>query len=98
MAAARREHPEWPPLRVGVNTGEAIVRQMGGRGHVAYAAIGDSVNVGARLEANAPVGGVLIGAETRRRLPADAEVEAIGELQVKGREGAVSAFVLKSLP
>jgi class 3 adenylate cyclase len=98
MAAARREHPEWPPLRVGVNTGEAIVRQMGGRGHVAYTAIGDSVNVGARLEANAPVGGVLIGAETRRRLPADAEVEAIGELQVKGREGAVSAFVLKSLP
>jgi adenylate cyclase len=98
MAAARREHPDWPPLRVGVNTGEAIVRQMGGHGHVAYTAIGDSVNVGARLEANAPVGGVLIGAETRRRLPAGADVEAIGDLQVKGREGAVSAFVLKSLP
>jgi adenylate cyclase len=98
MAVARRRHPEWPPLRVGVNTGEAIVRQMGGRGHVAYTAIGDSVNVGARLEANAPVGGVLIGAETRRRLPAGAAVEALGELRVKGREGAVSAFVLKSLP
>jgi class 3 adenylate cyclase len=98
MAVARRGHPEWPPLRVGVNTGEAIVRQMGGRGHVAYTAVGDSVNVGARLEANAPVGGVLIGGETRRRLPAGAEVEAVGELRVKGREGAVSAFVLKSLP
>jgi class 3 adenylate cyclase len=98
MAAARREHPDWPPLRVGVNTGEAIVREMGGHGHVAYTAVGDSVNVGARLEANAPVGGVLIGDETRRRLPAGATVEAVGELRVKGRESAVSAFVLKSLP
>jgi adenylate cyclase len=98
MGVLVAEHPEWPALRVGVNTGHAIVREMGGRGHVAYTAVGDSVNVGARLEANAPLGGVLIGAETRERLPAGTVVEEARELRVKGKEEAVGAFVLKSLP
>ena len=56
-------------MRVGVNSGEAVVREMGGEGHVAYPVVGDTVNTGARLESLAPVGGVLIGAETYGQLP-----------------------------
>jgi class 3 adenylate cyclase len=85
-------------MRAGVNTGPAVVREMGGRGHVAYTVVGDSVNVGARLEANAPVGGVLIGAETYRRLPDGAVAEAMPGLRVKGRDDAVDAYVLVSIP
>jgi class 3 adenylate cyclase len=98
MARVAEANPTWPRLRVGVNTGEAIVREMGGRGHVAYMVVGDSVNVGARLEANAPVGGVLIGAETYRRLPDGAIAESVPGLQVKGKDMTVDAFVLVSLP
>jgi class 3 adenylate cyclase len=98
MARVGAEHPQWPRLRVGVNTGPAIVREMGGPGHVAYSVVGDSVNVGARLEAHAPVGGVLIGAETYRRLPDGAEAESMPGLRVKGKRDPVDAFVLRSLP
>ena len=98
MAGLAHAHPGWPRLRVGVNTGDAIVREMGGRGHVAYSVLGDCVNVGARLEAHAPVGGVLIGAETYRRLPDGAAAEPMPGLRVKGKDAAVDAFVLLSLP
>jgi adenylate cyclase len=98
MARLGERHPEWPRLRVGVNTGRATVRELGGHGHVAYSVVGDSVNVGARLESSAPVGGVLIGAETYRRLPAGADAEAVSGLRVRGRDDPVDAFVLRSVP
>jgi class 3 adenylate cyclase len=65
---------------------------------VAYAVVGDIVNTGARLQGLAPVGGVLVGAETCRRLPAGAIAEAMPGLQVKGKTATVDAFVLHSLP
>jgi class 3 adenylate cyclase len=95
LTAAR---PEWPRLRVGVNTGAAIVRELGGHGHVTYSAVGDSVNVGARLEALAPVGGVLVGEETYRRLPDGTLAEPMPGLRVKGKDAAVDAFVLHAVP
>jgi adenylate cyclase len=98
MAELGEAHPAWPRARVGVNTGPAIVREMGGHGHVAYTVVGDSVNVGARLEAHAPVGGVLIGEETHRRLPAGAVATPMPALVVKGKDSTVDAFVLVSVP
>jgi class 3 adenylate cyclase len=65
---------------------------------VTYAVVGDTVNVGSRLEGAAPVGGVLVGAETYRRLPAGAEVEARPGLRVKGKQIPVDAYVVHSLP
>jgi class 3 adenylate cyclase len=98
MARLGEAHPDWPRLRVGVNTGDAIIRELGGHGKVTYSAVGDSVNVGARLEAAAPVGGVLVGAETYRRLPDGTVAEAMPGLRVKGKDAAVDAFVLRGLP
>jgi adenylate cyclase len=91
-------NPGWPRLRVGVNSGAAVVREMGGHGFVAYAVIGDTVNTGSRLEGKAPVGGVLIGPETYRRLPEGSVVEARPGLRVKGRDTPIDAYVLKALP
>jgi class 3 adenylate cyclase len=92
------EHPEWPRMRVGVNTGEAIVREIGGKGHLAYPLVGDTINMGARLEGLAPVGGVLIGSETYEQLPDGTVVEARIGLQVKGKDEALDAYVLHACP
>jgi class 3 adenylate cyclase len=92
------DHPGWPRLRVGVNSGEAVVRELGGHGLVSYALIGDTVNTGARLEGQAPVGGVLIGAETYRRLPDGTVVEPMPSLKVKGKTALIDGYVLRSLP
>jgi adenylate cyclase len=92
------QHPGWPRLRVGVNSGNAVLRELGGHGHVAYSLIGDTINAGARLEGKAPVGAVLIGAETYRQLPEGAVVEAMGQVIVKGRSAALEAYILHTLP
>jgi class 3 adenylate cyclase len=92
------EHPEWPRMRVGVNTGEAIVREIGGKGHLAYPLVGDTINMGARLEGLAPVGGVLIGSGTYEQLPDGTVVEARIGLQVKGKDEALDAYVLHACP
>jgi class 3 adenylate cyclase len=75
-----------------------VLRELGGHGHVAYSLIGDTVNAGARLEGKAPVGAVLIGAETYRQLPAGAVVEPMGQVIVKGRSAALEAYILHTLP
>ncbi len=92
------QHPGWPRLRVGVNSGEAVLRELGGHGHVAYSLIGDTINLGARLEGKAPIGKVMIGAETYRQLPDGAVVEAMSQVVVKGKDAAVDAYVLHALP
>ena len=90
--------PGWPKLRVGVNTGPALVREMGGPGYVAYAVVGDTINTASRLQAQAPLGGVLIGAETYRRLPPHTGAEARPGLTVKGKQTPVDAYLLHSVP
>jgi adenylate cyclase len=98
LTAVADANPGWPRLRVGVNSGVAVVREMGGDGFVAYVVVGDTVNTAARLESEAPEGGVLIGAETRRALPADSVVEAVPGLRVKGKQEEVDAYLLRGLP
>ena len=92
------KHEGWPRVRVGVNSGPAMVRELGGSGYVAYAVVGDTMNMGSRLESNAPVGGVLIGGSTYDLLPDGTVVEPAVELLVKGREEPIRAYVLREVP
>ena len=98
FADLAEQHPDWPRMRVGVNSGGVVVREIGGEGHVAYPMVGDTINTGARLEGLAPVGGILIGAETYDRLPDGAVVERRSGLRLKGKEDVVDAYVLHALP
>jgi class 3 adenylate cyclase len=93
-----RQHPDWPRMRVGVNSGEAMLREVGGAGHVAYPLVGDTVNIGSRLESLAPAGGVLIGARTYVQLPAGTVVAPRLGLRVKGKDDPVNAFLLLAVP
>ena len=91
-------HDEWPRFRVGINSGEAHTGVVGAtRGHRKHGVIGDTVNLAARLEGRAPVGHVVVGAETARGLPDGAVLERMPELQVKGKEAPVEAYILHSL-
>jgi adenylate cyclase len=94
-----RRHPDWPRFRAGVNSGEVLVGVVGGpRGHRKQDVVGDTVNLASRLEGVAPVGEVVVGEETARRLPPGAVLERLPEVRVKGMEAAVQAFVLRELP
>ncbi|MDQ3895314.1 MAG: adenylate/guanylate cyclase domain-containing protein, partial [Actinomycetota bacterium] len=93
-----RDHPEWPRFRVGVNSGEVLAGVVGAaRGHRKHGVVGDTVNLASRLESEAPVGGVVLDAETVRRLPPGVLVERLPELRVKGKQEAVEAYLLHDL-
>jgi class 3 adenylate cyclase len=97
-AAAEVARAGWPSFRVGVNSGEVIAGIVGGpRGHRKHGVVGDTVNLAARLETSAPVGGVLIGDATFRRLPSGTVAERLAPLRVKGKEQEVEAYVLRSV-
>ncbi len=90
-------HQGWPLFRVGIHTGPALVGTVGSAQRSTYTAIGDTVNVAARLEGQASAGEVVISAACRDALPVEAEVAPLGLLQVKGREQPVDAMVLRAL-
>ena len=92
------EHDDWPRFRVGVSSGEVHAGVVGAaRGHRKHGVVGDVVNLAARLQAAAPVAGVLIGAETFRELGAQAVVEAVPPMRVKGKREPVTAYLLHRL-
>jgi len=91
-------HPDWPRFRTGLNSGEVLAGLVGGAsGHRKHGVVGDTVNLAARLESVAPVGGVVIGAETAAALPPGAVVERLPPLEVKGKDEPVEAYVLHRL-
>jgi adenylate cyclase len=91
-------HPEWPRFRVGVNSGEVLAGVVGaGSGHRKHGLVGDTVNLGARLESEAPAGEVVVGAGTYERLPPGALVERLPPLDVKGKREPVEAYLLHGL-
>lgn len=91
----RAGHDDWPRFRVGINTGPVLAGVVGARGHRVHGVFGDTVNLGARLEGQAPVGGVLVGEATHARLPPDLEAEQVAPLAVKGKAEPVAAYVLR---
>ncbi|WP_026875906.1 adenylate/guanylate cyclase domain-containing protein [Jiangella gansuensis] len=95
-ATVAARHPDWPRFRVGVNTGEVAIGLLGTTGGRTFTVIGDAVNLAARLESAAPVGGVLIGGSTARLLPG-ARTEPVDDLRVKGKAEPVEAYRLLGL-
>ncbi|MGQ0668476.1 MAG: adenylate/guanylate cyclase domain-containing protein [Actinomycetota bacterium] len=79
-------------VRIGINTGEAVValgaRPERGEGIVT----GDVVNTASRLQGVAPVGGLVVGAATYRTTMRLFDYEALDPIRVKGKTGPVSIW------
>ncbi|RJL31036.1 hypothetical protein D5H75_22040 [Bailinhaonella thermotolerans] len=89
-----RGRADWPRFRVGVNTGPALVGNIGSPELRGFNAMGDAVNVAARLQGLAEPGQVVIGEATRAALGRAAEVTPLGDLNLKGKTRPVRAYVL----
>ena len=83
--------------RAGVNTGRAIVGNVGTAEQRSFAAIGDTTNLASRLQTTAAPGQVVIGSATAEALGDRAVLEPLGTFEVKGRDELVEAFVVVRL-
>lgn len=85
-----------PPLgrtRVGLHHGRAVVGNFGGEGRIQYTALGDSMNVAARLEgANKQLHtAALVSREAAQPIGLD-QFRAMGRVRVRGRDAPIEVF------
>jgi class 3 adenylate cyclase/tetratricopeptide (TPR) repeat protein len=84
--------------RVGVNTGEVVVRSLAtGERHAEYTPIGHSTSLAARMQALAPTGSIAATDATRRLCEGYFTFKALGPTHVKGVTGAVNVYELTGL-
>ena len=81
-------------MRVGLNSGEVVVRAIGNDLHMDYSAIGQTTHLAARMEQLARPGTTLLTADTLRLVEGYIEVTPLGPVPVKGVQAPVEVYEL----
>jgi class 3 adenylate cyclase len=84
--------------RIGVNTGEVVVRALEtGQGHAEYTPIGHSTNLAARMQTAAPVGSIAVTEATRSLTEGYFTLKALGATRVRGLSEPVNVYEVTGL-
>jgi class 3 adenylate cyclase/tetratricopeptide (TPR) repeat protein len=89
-----RAHGITAQIRVGVNSGEVVVRAIGSDLHMDYTAVGQTTHLAARMEQLATPGTVLLTADTLRLAEGYVTVKPLGPVPVKGLAAAIEVYEL----
>jgi class 3 adenylate cyclase/tetratricopeptide (TPR) repeat protein len=84
-------------VRVGINTGLVVVGDLNPDRHLEYIALGDAVNLAARLQSIAPPDGVLISHETYRLVQGMFDVIPQEPVSVKGRQQLTQTYLVQQV-
>src|ERR671934_178336 len=90
----RRSHGLEMQARVGLNSGEVVVRAIGNDLHMDYSAVGQTTHLAARMEQLATPGSIRLTAATLRLVEGLVQVNALGRFPVKGLTDTVEVFEL----
>jgi class 3 adenylate cyclase/tetratricopeptide (TPR) repeat protein len=90
----RRAHGVSLEIRVGLNSGEVVVRAIGSDLRMDYTAVGQTTHLAARMEQLATGGRTLLTADTLRLAEGYVEVTPLGPVPVKGLDTPVEVYEL----
>jgi predicted ATPase/class 3 adenylate cyclase len=90
----RRAHGLALRIRVGLNSGEVVVRAIGNDLHMDYSAVGQTTHLAARMEQLAAPGSIMLATPTLRLVEGFVRVNALGPIPVKGLTEPVEVFEL----
>jgi class 3 adenylate cyclase/tetratricopeptide (TPR) repeat protein len=90
----RRSHGLEMQARVGLNSGEVVVRTIGNDLHMDYSAVGQTTHLAARMEQLATPGSIRLTAATLRLAEGLVQVNALGRFPVKGLPDPVEVYEL----
>jgi hypothetical protein len=90
----RRSHGLEVQVRVGLNSGEVVVRAIGNDLHMDYSAVGQTTHLAARMEQLATPGSIRLTAATLRLAEGLVQVTALGPFPIKGLPEPVEVFEL----
>src|SRR6266852_5608986 len=93
-AELRRTHGVEVQIRVGLNSGEVVVRAIGNDLHMDYSAIGQTTHLAARMEQLAAPGSIRLTADTLRQAEGWVQVTPLGPVPVKGLPAPVEVCEL----
>jgi adenylate cyclase len=79
-------------VRMGINTGRVIVGNLGTRTRIEYTVIGAAVNLGQRMESNAPVGGILVTGAVKEKTGNEFSFGERREIMVKGYDKPIETY------
>ncbi len=85
-------------IRIGINTGEVSVGNMGSSRRLSYTVLGADVNLAQRLESNASVEGIMISERTNELVKDHVKTHSLDKIQVKGFDEPVAVFEVVSYP
>src|SRR5262249_32286139 len=88
----RRSHGLEMQARVGLNSGEVVVRAIGNDLHMDSSAVGQTTHLAARMEQLATPGSILLTAATLRLVEGMVQVAPLGPVPVKGVDEPVDVF------
>ena len=88
----QRSHGVPIQMRVGLNSGEEVVRAIGNDLHMDYSAIGQTTHLAARMEQMAMPGSILITAGVLALAEGYVQVKALGPVPVKGLSDPVEVY------
>jgi class 3 adenylate cyclase/tetratricopeptide (TPR) repeat protein len=90
----RRSHGLEMQMRVGLNSGEVVVRTIGNDLHMDYSAVGQTTHLAARMEQLATPGSIRLTAATLRLAEGLVQVNTLGRFPVRGLPEPVEVFEL----
>src|SRR5713101_8138927 len=90
--AEHRLKPAPLEVRIGINTGEVVLRMVHTGGHTEYTPVGHAANLAARMQTVAPAGGIVISGDTRRPVEGYFELRDLGPTEVKGISEPINVY------